>query len=48
MANPHGEPIWYELLSRDLSVTEPFYEAVIGWQFTGTGMSNAADYRFIE
>lgn len=48
MANPHGEPIWYELLSRDLSVTQPFYEAVIGWQFTDTGMSNAADYRFIK
>ena len=48
MANRHGEPIWYELLSRDLTVTQPFYETVLGWRFTDTGMSNAPDYRFIK
>ena len=48
MANPPGEPIWYELLSRDSAVTEPFYTAVLGWRFTDAGMDGPAAYRFIK
>ncbi|WP_230292670.1 VOC family protein [Croceicoccus sp. Ery5] len=48
MGNRHGEPVWYELMCRDLSVTEPFYAAVVGWNFVDTGMDNAPGYRFIR
>lgn len=48
MANRHGFPVWYELLSKDLAVTEPFYAAVVGWSFVDTGMDTVQGYRFIK
>ena len=48
MANPTGEPIWYELLTRDLSVTAPFYSAVLGWRIVDAGMGDAPAYSFIK
>ena len=48
MANPQGEPIWYELMCRDMATTSRFYEAVLGWQITGSDMGGVPDYRFIK
>ncbi len=31
MRNPHGTPIWYELLSTDADASKVFYDSVIGW-----------------
>lgn len=50
MPNPHGTPIWYELLTDDPEKVRPFYKAVMGWTIVehsdpgATGM----DYRMIE
>lgn len=48
MANPTGEPIWYELMTRDLGVTAPFYAAVVGWSFVDAGMDDPPSYSFIK
>ena len=32
MANPHGDFIWYELLTPNADASAEFYAAVIGWQ----------------
>ncbi|WP_408021716.1 VOC family protein [Siccirubricoccus phaeus] len=32
MPNPHGDFIWYELLTSDPQAAEAFYGAVLGWQ----------------
>ena len=48
MANPQGEPIWYELMCRDMATASRFYEAVLGWQITGSDMGGVPDYRFIK
>ena len=47
MRNPHGFPIWYELLTPDPDVSRGFYEAVIGWS-VGAPMSSALDYRMLD
>ncbi|MCC2977936.1 VOC family protein [Sphingomonas sp. PL-96] len=47
MRNPHGFPIWYELLTPDPDGARGFYEAVIGWT-VGAPMSDAMDYRLID
>lgn len=31
MTNPHGTPIWYELMTADPEKARPFYEKVVGW-----------------
>lgn len=47
MRNPHGFPIWYELLTPDPDAARGFYEAVIGWS-VGAPMSAALDYRLLD
>ena len=51
MANPHGTPIWYELLSADADASKAFYEDVIGWTVhpaeIGEG-TTGMDYRMID
>jgi len=47
MRNPHGMPIWYELLSTDPDASKAFYDQVIGWTI-GTKPDGDIDYRMIE
>ena len=47
MSNPHGTPIWYELLTPDHAVTKRFYDAVVGWTVGGKPDGDM-DYRMIE
>mgnify|MGYP006137990557 CR=1 FL=1 len=35
MTNPHGTPIWYELITADPDAAGTFYQKVIGWQDGG-------------
>ncbi|MBO0906202.1 VOC family protein [Jiella sonneratiae] len=46
MANPHGTPIWYELLTDDQNAAETFYAAVLGWTIAKPDMGPPGiDYR---
>ena len=45
MANPHGEHLWYELLSTDLEAAQAFYGALLGWKLTESGQDG---YYLIE
>ncbi|MEY2655713.1 MAG: hypothetical protein RLZZ524_2741 [Pseudomonadota bacterium] len=48
MSNPHGTPIWYELMTRDPGAAQRFYEAVAGWRFgEPPPPGSAMDYRMI-
>ncbi|MDB5641050.1 MAG: 27 kDa antigen Cfp30B [Hyphomicrobiales bacterium] len=47
MANPHGTPIWYELLSNDAAESKSFYDDVIGWNISATSDAPGMDYRMI-
>ncbi len=48
MSNPHGTPIWYELMTRDPAAAQRFYEVVAGWQFgEPPPPGSAMDYRMI-
>lgn len=47
MPNPHGMPVWYELLSNDADASQKFYEAVIGWTIHPADMGGM-DYRMID
>jgi uncharacterized protein len=50
MTNPHGTPIWYELMTSDPDAAQAFYTHVIGWsagQFPGAP-EGAADYRIFS
>lgn len=47
MANPHGTPIWYELISADPGASKAFYDAVLGWTVEGAP-SGELDYRMID
>ena len=47
MANPHGTPIWYELLTTDASVSKSFYDDVIGWTIATESSAPSMDYRMI-
>lgn len=47
MRNPHGTPIWYELLSTDPDASKAFYDDVIGWRI-GPKPDGDMDYRMIE
>ncbi|MEG3176372.1 VOC family protein [Sphingomonas sp. RB3P16] len=46
MTNPHGTPIWYELVSADPRASKAFYDHVIGWQIGEPAPD--MDYRMIE
>lgn len=46
MRNPHGMPIWYELLSTDADASKAFYADVIGWD-VGPKPEGDMDYRMI-
>ena len=50
MTNPHGTPIWYELMTSDPDAAQAFYTHVIGWsagRFPGAP-DGAADYRIFS
>ena len=36
--NQHGEPIWYELLTKNLARAQAFYSGLIGWHVVDAGM----------
>lgn len=46
MTNPHGTPIWYELLATDAESASTFYSHVIGWTALPSGMEGV-DYRIM-
>ncbi|MCE7029748.1 VOC family protein [Jiella avicenniae] len=46
MPNPHGTPIWYELLTRDQDAAQAFYAKVVGWTIERPQMGPpGVDYR---
>lgn len=46
MSNPHGYPIWFELLTSDHNATKRFYDAVVGWVIEARP-AGEMDYRMI-
>ena len=46
MSNPHGTPIWYELVTADPDASKTFYDSVIGWTIEAQP-SGPMDYRMI-
>lgn len=48
MANPHGFPIWYELLTKDAAASTAFYERVLGWTVKPSPVGAQHDYRQID
>jgi len=46
MINPHGDFIWYELMTPDPDAATAFYDAVVGWRI-GPRESGEMDYRMI-
>jgi len=46
MANPHGSPIWYELMTDDPDAAKTFYDAAIGWTVEAQP-AGEMDYRMI-
>ena len=47
MANPHGDFIWYELMTTDPDGARAFYTRVVGWDIEATP-SGDMDYRMIS
>lgn len=49
MTNVVGEPMWYELMTRDLSAVRPFYMNVVGWKIglSPEALDGVGDYEFI-
>ncbi|MEO6248063.1 MAG: VOC family protein, partial [Sphingomicrobium sp.] len=47
MTNPHGDFIWYELMSPDPDASKRFYDAVVGWDIEPQP-SGEMDYRMIN
>lgn len=39
-ANPHGDFIWYELMTDNTRAAQTFYAAVLGWTFQDSGQSD--------
>ncbi|RIY01329.1 VOC family protein [Aureimonas flava] len=48
MVNPHGTPIWYELVTDDADAAERFYGDVLGWRFRRPPGGLGRDYRVAE
>lgn len=48
MTNPHGTPIWYELLAKDADAAQAFYAEVVGWTISSSGMVEGLDYRILH
>lgn len=48
MANPHGTPIWYELMTKDPAAAKAFYDKVIGWSIADKSDYPGMDYRMID
>ncbi|MGN6374193.1 MAG: VOC family protein [Sphingomonas sp.] len=46
MPNPHGTPIWYELVTADPAASKTFYDAVVGWTIEAKP-TGEMDYRMI-
>ena len=46
MRNPHGEFIWYELLTTDAVASARFYEAVLGWRSSSVESPGATYHLF--
>jgi predicted enzyme related to lactoylglutathione lyase len=44
MSNPHGEHVWYELITPDPDASQRFYESVHGWTVKPSGQGDM-DYR---
>ncbi|HEU0044178.1 VOC family protein [Sphingomonas sp.] len=44
MTSPHGDHIWYELLTPDADAAQAFYGPMLGWSFRDAGMPGV-DYR---
>jgi uncharacterized protein len=42
MSNPHGTPIWYELMTSDAGAAQQFYTQVIGWSAAAYPLPNGA------
>src|SRR5690625_4135614 len=47
MRNPHGEWIWFELLTSDPDAAQAFYGNVVGWTIEASGMPDM-DYRILH
>lgn len=48
MRNPHGTPVWYELMTRDPQGARRFYAEVVGWKIDEAAAPGATvDYRMI-
>ena len=47
MTNPHGTPIWYELVTADPDASKTFYDAVFNWTVEAQP-SGPIDYRMID
>ena len=48
MANPHGDFIWYELMSPDPDASEAFYRGLIGWSVEPGDPTGQVDYRLFR
>jgi predicted enzyme related to lactoylglutathione lyase len=44
--SPHGQLIWYELITPDADASKAFYDKVVGWQF-GEPVAEYQGYRMI-
>lgn len=47
MANPHGTPVWYELMTPDPDGAKAFYDPLVGWTIGEAPPEGAMDYRMI-
>ena len=47
MRNPHGDFIWYELMTRDAEAAGRFYGPILGWT-VGERYPGSVDYRMID
>ena len=48
MANPHGTPIWYELMTPDPDAATAFYNPLVNWAIDPRRPGDDVDYRMIK